>query len=82
MRRHPNHLLRNLLITTVIIIAAMNQHATRQLAELASGLVLAIVQGIADGVVAHPGAAALLAGAVYVAHQIRTHQPRTARARH
>jgi hypothetical protein len=81
MRRHPTHLLRNLLIASLIILAAMNQHATRQLATLAVGLVLAVVQGIADGVVAHPGAAALLAGAVYVAHQIRTHQPH-ARARH
>ena len=80
MRRHPNHLLRNLLIASLIILAAMNQHATEHLVRIGTELLLAIVQGVTDGVTAHPGAAALLAGAAYVAHQIRTHQPRTTRA--
>jgi hypothetical protein len=75
MRRHPTHLLRNLLIASLIILAAMNQHATEHLVRIGTELLLAIVQGAADGMAAHPGAAFLLAGAVYVAHQIRTHQP-------
>ncbi|MFJ8995579.1 hypothetical protein ACIRQH_34890 [Streptomyces sp. NPDC102279] len=81
MRRHPNHLIRNLLIASLIILAAMHPHATRQLARLGTELVLTIVQGAADGAAAHPGAALLLAGAAYLAHQIRTHQPRPATAR-
>ncbi|MGW1532312.1 hypothetical protein [Streptomyces aureus] len=81
MRRRPNQLLRNLFIASLIILAAMNPDTTRTLAQLGVELVLAIVQGAIDGAVAHPGAAALLAGALYVAHQIRTHQPRPARAR-
>jgi steroid 5-alpha reductase family enzyme len=80
MRRHPNHLLRNLLYVSLIILAAMNQHATEHLVRISTELLLTIVQGVTDGMVAHPGAAALLAGAAYIAHQIRTHQPRTARA--
>jgi hypothetical protein len=80
MARRPNHLLRNLLITSLIILAAMNQHATEHLVQIGIELLLAIVQGAADGAAAHPGAAALLAGAAYVAHQIRTHRPHTAHA--
>ncbi|MEV8032260.1 hypothetical protein [Streptomyces sp. NPDC086182] len=80
MRRHPNHLIRNLLYVSLIILAAMNQHATSHLARIGTELLLAIVQGVADGVVAHPGAAALLAGGVYIAQQIRTHRPHPARA--
>lgn len=81
MRRRPTNLLRNLFIASLIILAAMNPDTSRALAQLGVELVLAIVQGAADGATAHPGAAALLAGAAYVAHQIRTHQPRARTAR-
>ncbi|MFF0140455.1 hypothetical protein ACFYRN_28825 [Streptomyces sp. NPDC005227] len=80
MRRHPNHLIRNLLIASLIILAAMHPDTSRHLAELGAGLILAIVQGAADAATAHPGAAALLGIAAWIAHQVRTHQPRTVRA--
>ena len=66
----------SLLIASLIIIAAMHPDTTGHLVRIGTELLLTIVQGAADGAAAHPGAAALLAGAVYVAHQIRTHQPR------
>jgi hypothetical protein len=81
MRRHPNHLLRNLLIASLIILAAMNPDATRQLTELATGLVLAMVQGIANAAADNPGAAAVAVITAWAVHRIHTHQPH-ARARH
>ncbi|MFI9154513.1 hypothetical protein [Streptomyces sp. NPDC053367] len=79
MRRRPDHLLRNLFITSLIIIAAMHPDAANHLAQLGTGLLLAIAQGAADAAAANPGAAALVAGATYIAHQIRTHRPAPAR---
>ena len=80
MARRPNHLLRNLLITSLIILAAMHPQAVGRLAQLATELILAIVQGVADAATAHPGPAMLAAGLVWIAHQIRTHRPHPARA--
>ena len=82
MRRRPNTLLRNLLIGSLIILAAMHPDAVGQLTQLAAGLVLAIVDGISCAAADNPGPAAIAALGVYVAHQIRTHRPRTAHARH
>lgn len=79
-RRRPDHLIRNLLIASLIILAAMHRDAVSKLMQLATELLLAIVNGIATGAAAHPGAAALLAGALYIAHQARTHHPRTRHA--
>lgn len=76
MRRHPNHLIRNLLILSLIVIAAMHPTTVGHMTRIGTELLLAIVNGMAEGAAAHPGAAALTALAVYVAHQIRTHQPR------
>ncbi|MEH0586203.1 hypothetical protein QA942_19785 [Streptomyces sp. B21-106] len=76
MRRRPDNLLRNLLITTLIVLAAMHPQTVGHLANLAAGLLLAIVQGIADAAHDQPGAAALTVGAMYAVHQIRTHRPR------
>jgi hypothetical protein len=80
MRHRPNTLLRNLLIATLIIIAATHPDTAAHIAQLGAGLLLAIVQGIADAAAANPGAAAIAGLAVYVAHQIRTHRPARARA--
>ncbi|MFD1309757.1 hypothetical protein [Streptomyces kaempferi] len=80
-RRHPNNLIRNLLIGSLIILAAMHPDGTRHLAQLAAGLLLAIIQGIADAATAHPGPAILTAGLIWIAHQARTHRPHAA-ARH
>lgn len=77
MRRRPDHLIRNLLIASLIILAAMHQSGTARLAQLGTELILAIVQGVADAAAAHPGPAILLAGLIYIAHQARTHHPRT-----
>lgn len=81
MARRQDHLIRNLLITALIVIAAMHPQAVGQLAHHATGLLLAIVQGVTDAAVAQPGPAVLTAGLLYVVHQIRTHQPKPARAR-
>lgn len=78
MRRRPNTLLRNLFITSLIILAAMHPQAVSHMAQLAAGLLLAIVDGLAHAAANQPGPAILTAGALYIAHQIRTHQPRTA----
>lgn len=75
MRRHPNNLIRNLLAASLIIIAAMHPQAAGHLAQLGAGLLLAIVQGVADAAAANPGPAILAGLALYVAHQIRTHRP-------
>lgn len=80
MRSRPNHLIRNLFIASLLILAAMHPDTAGHLAHLGVGLLLAIVQGAADAASDNPGPAMLAAGAVYLAHQIRIHQPRTARA--
>lgn len=80
MRSRPNHLIRNLLGVALIVLAAMHPDTAGHMAQLGVGLVLAIIQGVADAAVAQPVPAILAAGAVYVVHQIRTHRPRTARA--
>ncbi|MFI2426526.1 hypothetical protein ACH5A7_20920 [Streptomyces sp. NPDC018955] len=82
MRRRPDHLLRNLFLTSLIILALMHPAATAQLAETATALLLGIVDGIAQAAANQPEAALLLAGAVYIAHQIRTHRPRPATRAH
>jgi hypothetical protein len=80
MRSRPHHLIRNLLTAALTILAAMHPDTAGHLAHLGVGLILAIVQGAADAAADNPGPAVLAAGAVYLAHQIRTHRPRTARA--
>jgi len=75
-----SHLLRNLLIGALLILAAMHPETANTIAQLAAGMVLAIVTGIAEAAAHQPEAALLTAGACYIAHQIRTHRPRTARA--
>ena len=80
MRRRPNHVIRNLFIASLVILAAMHPDTAGHLAHLGVGLLLAIVQGATDAAADNPGPAMLAAGAVYLLHQIRTHQPRTARA--
>lgn len=80
MRSHPNRLIRNLLGVALIVLAAMHPDTAGHLAQLGVGLLLAIVQGAAAAAADNPGPAVLAAGLVYLAHQIRTHRPRTARA--
>jgi phosphopantothenoylcysteine synthetase/decarboxylase len=58
----------------------MHPETANTIAQLAAGMVLAIVTGIAEAAAHQPEAALLTAGACYIAHQIRTHRPRTARA--
>lgn len=82
MARRHNQLLRNLFIASLIILAAMHPAAVGHMAQLAVGLVLAIVQGAAQAAADQPGPAAIAAIAVYAAHQIRSHRPRPAPARH
>lgn len=82
MRRHPNHLLHWLLAGSLLTLALTHPAAVGRLAQLAVGLLLAIVQGAAQAAADQPGPAALLAGGLYVAHQIHTHRPRTARTHH
>jgi hypothetical protein len=81
MARRQDHLIRNLLIAALIVIAAMHPEAVGQLAHLGTTLLLAIVQGVADAAADNPGPAILTAGLIYITHQIRTHRPRTSRAR-
>ena len=80
MARRQDHLIRNLLIAALIVIAAMHPEAVGHLAQAGATLLLAIVQGVADAATDQPGPAVLTAGALYVIHQIRTHRP-TNRAR-
>jgi hypothetical protein len=75
MRRRPNQLLYRLLITSLIILAAMHPNTAGHLAELGAGLLLAIVEGITQAATNQPEAAALTAGGIYITHQIRTHRP-------
>lgn len=77
MRRRPDHLLRSLLAAALAVLALMHPETTARLAELATGLLLAVVAGIAQAAAAQPEAALLTAGGIYLAHQIRTHRPRT-----
>jgi hypothetical protein len=79
MARRPNQLLRNLLTASLIILAAMHPTTVGHMAEAGATLLLAIVQGIAQAATDQPGPAALAAGAIYIAHQIRTHRPARAR---
>jgi hypothetical protein len=79
MARRQDHLLRNLFITSLIIIAAMHPNTASYLAQLGTGLLLAITDGISQAATDNPGAAALVAGAAYITHQIRTHRPARAR---
>lgn len=72
MRRRQDHLIRNLLIASLIAIAAMHPAAVGHMAQLGVTLVLAIVQGAAEAAADQPGPAAILATAIYAAHQIRT----------
>lgn len=78
--RSRHLLLRNLLAVALTVLAAMHPDVAGHLAQLGVGLVLAIVQGAADAAADNPGPAILAAGVVYLAHQIRIHQPRTAHA--
>ncbi|MDX5569791.1 hypothetical protein PYK79_49885 [Streptomyces sp. ID05-04B] len=80
MARRHNHLLRNLLIGSLITLAAMHPTAVSRLANLAVGLLLAITQGAADAAASNPGPAVLLALAAYITHQIRN-QPTHAHTR-
>lgn len=80
MARRPNHLLRNLLYASLITLAAMHPQAVSRLTQLGTELVLAVITGIAQAATAHPGPAILAAGAVYIAHQARTHRPTHTRA--
>jgi hypothetical protein len=80
MRRHPHRILHQLLAASLIILAAMHPAAVTTCAELGAGILLAIVEGVADAASHNPGPAALVAGAFYIAHQARTHKP-PARAR-
>lgn len=80
MARRQDHLIRNLLIAALIVIAAMHPTAVGQMAQLGAGLLLAIVQGVTDAAADQPGPAVLTAGLIYVAHQIRTHRPQPSRA--
>lgn len=81
MARRQDHLIRNLLIAALIVIAAMHPEAVGNLAHLGAGLLLAIVQGVTDAATDQPGPAVLTAGLIYVIHQIRTHRPHPNRAR-
>ncbi|OXS35403.1 hypothetical protein [Streptomyces sp. XY006] len=76
MRRRPDHLIRNLFTASLIILAGMHPETTAQLAQLGTSLLLGIVNGIAQAAAQQPGPALLTAGAIYIAHQIRTHRPR------
>jgi hypothetical protein len=79
MARRPNQLLLRLFYASLIILAAMHPDTARHIAQAGATLLLAIVEGIATAATDQPGPAALAAGAVYVAHQIRTHRPARAR---
>lgn len=81
MRRRPDRILRQLLAATLVILALMHPETTAHLAEIATAMLLGIVTGIAHAASQQPEAALLLAGGIYIAHQIRTHRPPTARAR-
>jgi hypothetical protein len=74
-RRRPDHLIRNLLYASLIILAAMHPDGTRHLAQLVTGLLLAIVEGVATAAVQHLGATALVVGLALIAHNALTHRP-------
>ncbi|MFD0053022.1 hypothetical protein ACFVHR_04760 [Streptomyces sp. NPDC127168] len=77
MRRRPDRILRQLLAATLVILAIMHPETTAHLAEIAAAMVLGVIDGIGQAAAAQPGPALLLAGALYLAHQIRTHRPPT-----
>ncbi|MEV6180173.1 hypothetical protein [Streptomyces sp. NPDC052015] len=81
MARRQDRLLLRLFYASLIILAAMHPDTTTQLAETATALLLGIVDGAAKAAADQPGPALLAAGAIWITHQIRTHRPRTARAR-
>jgi hypothetical protein len=74
-RRRPDHLIRNLLIASLIILAAMHPTATSHLAQMATGLLLAIVDGILAAAAQHLAAAALVAGLAWIGFNALTHRP-------
>ena len=82
MPRRQSKVLRNLFLFSLFILAAMHPDTVGSMTRLGAGLILAIVQGIADAAADNPGPAALVGIGVYAVHQIRTHRPRTAHARH
>ena len=82
MRRRQNNLIRNLFIASLIILAAMHPNAVSHLTQLATELILAITNGIATAAADNPGPALLIAGALYIAHQARTHHSARARTHH
>ena len=77
MRRRPDHLILHLFSVSLVILAAMHRDGTARLVQLGTELLLAIVDGISRAAAAHPGPAILAAGLIYIAHQARTHRPRT-----
>jgi hypothetical protein len=79
MRNRPDRLLYRLFIGSLIVLAAMNPGAVTVLARIATGLILATINGITTAAADQPGPALLLAGLTWIAHQARTHRPRTAR---
>ncbi len=82
MARRPNTMIRNLLIGSLIILAAMHPTTVGRLANIAVSLILAIVQGAANAAADQPGPALLAGVILYAAHAIRTHRPHTTHARH
>jgi hypothetical protein len=76
--RRRNRTLHILLAIALFILAATHQTAVGHMAQIATELVLAIVNGIAQGAAAHPGPAAIAIGLAWIAHQARTHRPHTA----
>jgi hypothetical protein len=78
-RRRPDHLIRNLFIASLIILAAMHPAGTQYLAQLVTGLALAIVEGVATAAVQHLGATAIVIGLALIAHNALTHRPHTRR---
>lgn len=82
MARRHDHLLRNLFLASLAVLALMHPNTVGRLAQLTVAVALAIVQGTADAAAQNPGAAAITGLALYAAHQIRTHRPCTAHAHH
>ena len=80
MRRRPDHLIRNLLIGALIILAAMHPAATSHLAQMATSLVCSVLEGVLAGAAQHLAGAALAVGLIWIAWNALTHHPRTRRA--
>lgn len=77
MRRHPNNLIRNLLIASLIILAAMHPAGISYLAQLGTGLVCSILEGILAGAAQHLAGAALAVGLIWIAFNAVAHRPHT-----